>query len=688
MKKLLALLFLLCAVQVESADRYFSSSGVGTTCSEGSPCSLLTAVVGAVAGDSIIGRTGSYAPLSVHPASGSGSTYTLIKNYPGEVVTFQGTWPPYYSSATHHVGIQATAVSGGAGIVIDNNNTSDEGIFCDNGAGTLLFDGVEVKNSRRQGIFFASGCLPSVVQNFSAHNNGTHYQLDHGVYVESAGHVFANGKIYANSCYGVQIYNGASPTANGNVLKRLWVYGNGVNAANGGHPTIFGSCGGVTMGRGSNNQILDSLIENNIINSDGIVANNGCVDCLIYNSTVRGNSGAVAGINVSSGATRTTVKNNALSLNGTNYANSGSSTTASNNGCTITGGTTGCSVTAASLGLNSDGTLAAGSVLIDAGIASIAPCPQPLNCTQTARSNGPAPDIGAFESIPFASVAAIDSSTIDITYGSAYAPLLTLSSCTNVTVRQAGVAKTCTGFANNGNATYRWTGSGLSAGGGTIDISIAAGKFTDSINVGGSLNQANFALSNQTVTNNISGTSEVFTSRHFRQRTWGRGTTDNSDPAWLKAEDVAGTVRVDGGRLSNWWLIDCTAADCPSVGFQFEFNYNAGSYANVTDSCTTNQLCYDSTNSAAMHGTAIPNCFLTNSLGNCLAGAVAAQASSYPILDLALNQAAPIQANFAIQSGLAVGDTLCVRPKLDSGTAVTHAQTACFTVANPAGSPS
>jgi len=141
--------------------------------------------------------------------------------------------------------------------------------------------------------------------------------------------------------------------------------------------------------------------------------------------------------------------------------------------------------------------------------------------------------------------------------------------------------------------------------------------------------------------------------------------------------------------FSNWWQIDCTTADCPSVGFQFEMNYNAGAYANVTDSCVTNQLCYTSTNSAAPHATIIATCPLTEALGNCLStGAVAAQAASYPVVDLALNQAVSIQGNFAIKSGLAVGDTICVRPKLDSGAAVTHAQTACFTVSNPAGSPS
>jgi hypothetical protein len=339
---------------------------------------------------------------------------------------------------------------------------------------------------------------------------------------------------------------------------------------------------------------------------------------------------------------------------------------------------------------NGDLTLTAGSAAIDAGTNSIAPCPAPLNCTLSAVHNGPLRDIGAFESIPFASANASTTEIIDITFGAAYAPLSTLSSCTGVTVRQNGVTKTCSTFANNGNATYRWTGTAgsLSAGGGTIDIAIAASKFTDSINIGGSQNQANFALPVTVVTNNISGgATEVFTSRHFRQRTFARAVTDTVAPAWIKAEDAVGTVRVDSGKFSNFWSIDCTVANCPSVGFQFEFSLNGAGYANVTDSCVTNAVCFDSTNSAAPHGTVIPTSQLTDALGNYLAGAVAAQASSYPVLDLAINQSTQIQGNFAIKSGLSVGDRICIRPKLDSGAAMTHAVTACFDVVNPAGSP-
>jgi hypothetical protein len=339
---------------------------------------------------------------------------------------------------------------------------------------------------------------------------------------------------------------------------------------------------------------------------------------------------------------------------------------------------------------NGDLTLTAGSAAIDAGNNSIAPCPAPLNCTLSAVHNGPLRDIGAFESIPFASANASTTEIIDITFGAAYAPLSTLSSCTGVTVRQNGVTKTCSTFANNGNATYRWTGTAgsLSAGGGTIDIAIAAGKFTDSINIGGSQNQANFALPVTTVTNNISGgATEVFTVLGVRERTYHRAVTDTAAASWLRAENAVGTVRVDSGMFAGWFLIGCTMADCPAVGFPFEANLNAGGFANVTGSCVTNPLCFNSANSAASHGTVIADCMLTNIHGNCKAGAVVAADTSYPIIDLSQNQAAPIQANFQIKSGLSVGDRICVRPKLDSGAALTHDQTLCVDVANPAGSP-
>jgi hypothetical protein len=410
--------------------------------------------------------------------------------------------------------------------------------------------------------------------------------------------------------------------------------------------------------------------------SGGIIYNNSCRDTGPYSGN---------GIEISGSYSNANVKNNVLQNSGTiTFVGSGSS---SHNRCdsvsahcqnTLTPGFTS----------TTDLTLTASSALIDACIAAVGALPSPLVGTVTAVANGSAPDCGAFETITFASAAASTTGIIDITFGAAFGPLSTLSSCSGITVRQAGVTKTCTGFANNGNATYRWTCTAcLSAGGGTIDIAITAGKFTDSVGVGGTINQSNFALPTTTVTNNISGATEVFTVLGVRQRTYARVVSDTIGAAWIKAENATGSVRVDNGKFAGWWLIGCTGANCPAVGLQFEQNLNAGSYANTTDSCITNPLCFDSTNSAAPHGTTIADCMLTNPHGNCLAGAVAAQSSGYPVLDLAQNQAAPIQGNFAIKSGLSVGDVICVRPKLDSGAAITHNQTFCVNVVNPAGSP-
>jgi len=449
-----------------------------------------------------------------------------------------------------------------------------------------------------------------------------------------------------------------------------------------------GVAAAILIGSGDFNLVLNNVVRNNGVT--GITIGNGATNSIVYNNTVVDNTyGGIAYGNQSGSV----IKNNLLSGNSTRdiYADGSTSTpTFGTNRCGSL--LTGCATTAAPSFANagaSDYNLAAGSAMIDACTISIGALPPPLTGSINAIYNGSLPDCGAFESIPFASASATTTSVLDITFGAAYAPLSTLSSCTGVTVRQAGVTKTCTGFANNGNATYRWTCTAcLSAGGGAIDISIAASKFTDSIAIGNALNQGNFTITQQAVTNNIAGTTEVFTVRHFRQRTFGRAVTDTIGAAWLKSEDIAGTVRVDDGKFSVLFSIDCTIADCPSVGFQFEYNKNGGAWAALTDSCLTNDACYDSTNSAAPHGTVIPNGLLTDALGNYLAGAVAAQANSYPVLDLALNQSTQLQVNAAIKTGLVAGtDIICIRPKLDSGVAMTHAQTACLNVVNPAGSP-
>lgn len=699
MKKILLSLFLLlCTLDAEAATRYSRSNGVGTDCTEGSPCSQATMIAGALANDTLVWLDSMPAPTTL-PASGTGGSYTTFRNHcpteiTGATVVITGAFPAFYSSSNTYIKILGCLNGTNQVLKLNNNGASAEGIIVGgsdtSGSHHIWIENTEITGALNFGVSLYRNANQqsgyNTLINNKIHTNGA-TNFDHGVYIESHHNTLLRNKVYNNACYGFHQYNGYGEEADYNEYGFNEVYENGVAA----DPA---TCFQAIISRGNHGSFHNNVLRDGTANNTGglDISRNTGGGYYFYNNTIFNNSGA-GGLVISSTSAASTVRNHILSNNNSNFVISGSGTHAkSKNLCTTSGGTTNCDLTAASAGINTNGTLQAGSAAIDQGVSSIGSLPPPLNGSFTARGNGALPDLGAFETIPFASGSCTTTSICDFQFGTAYAPLSTVSGCANVTVRQAGATKTCATFANNPNGAagvYRWTCAAcLTAGGGDIDVAISAGKFTDTINVGGTLAQPNFAVPTTIVANNITGATEVFTVRHVRQRTVGRAVTDTIAAAWLKAEDAVGTVRSDAGKFSFFNSIDCTIANCPSVGFQYEWNKNGGAWAALTDSCLTNDACYDSTNSAAPHGTVIPTSQLTDALGNYLAGAVAAQASSYPVLDLAINQSTQIQVNAAIKTGLVAGtDQICVRPKLDSGAAIVHVQTFCVNVVSPAGSP-
>lgn len=542
-----------------------------------------------------------------------------------------------------------------------------------------------IGNTIHGGAFLCSGC-----------GGGGSYSYP--LYIEGDQNLIERNDIYDAPSYGIHIFSGWSDVPSGNIVRYNKVHGV-CTAAN--------SCAGILLASGPGNVAYGNLVYDVTGTGSGAVCGIGVggINSIIYNNTISGS--LYANICWGNTATGLIFKNNLSHNSPRDYYNSTTFTTTPPSGSTGSNNLgqfshSWTSTTSTPLFTNSatkDFTTGAGSPAIDGGVASIGSLPAPLEGSFTALGNGAVPDIGCCESIPVASASAVDASTVDIQFGTAYAPISTVSTCTGFELRQpnnAGGVKTlatCTNPAGTNGLVRLTCAACLSAGGGDIDFSVTAAKFTDAIAIGNSLNQPNFAITNQAVDNNISGTTEVFTSRHFRQRTFGRATTDTIGPAWIKAEDTIGSVRSDGGMFAVFFSIDCTIADCPSVGFQFEWDLNgAASWAAITDSCATNAVCYTTTNSAAPHGAVIPASQLTDALGNYLAGAVAAQASSYPVLDLAINQSTQIQVNLAIKTGLVAGtDQVCIRPKLDSGAAITYASpggTACFNIVAAAGSPS
>lgn len=64
-------------------------------------------------------------------------------------------------------------------------------------------------------------------------------------------------------------------------------------------------------------------------------------------------------------------------------------------------------------------------------------------------------------------------------------------------------------------------------------------------------------------------------------------------------------------------------------------------------------------------------------------GSVTAAASGYSIVDMVRDSETTVLGAFALKAGLAGGTAICVRPVESNDTALTHTNTACFTVINP-----
>ena len=689
MKKLSTILLFLLALAADlgAADRYASTTGSGTACSIGSPCTLTTAISGAVANDTIILRAGTYTAPTTHPPSGTGSSYTTFRNYcpsetTGETVNITGKWPPFYSTANSRIKIhgclngtsQVFTITGG-----------DNPITVANGSSYIWIENLVITGGTGQGIFLGRDATGTsgynTVINSLIHTNGTDAQLDHGIYVESHHNTISRNKIYNNACYGIHQYNGYAEESDFNVYSYNEVYG---NRRVGGSSTCFQAI----ISRGNNNRFFNNVLRDGAANQAGglDISRNSGAGNRFYNNTIFGNGGE-AGIAIAASSTSSTVRNNLLSNNTTNFQILGTGAHEKfKNFCTTSGGTTNCDLSGATASIDSSGTLQAGSVLIDAGVAAI-------YGTITALYNGSAPDIGAFEAFAYTNseIGLVAATKIVINFQSAYAPVLPASSCTGWSATIDGTPDTLTSCPTTGNAQITLNLTTTATAGQTVAWSYnpTTGAFRDSSLIGSTLSQELFATGPITATNNIAvGTGEVWTARHFRCRDWAKAPSTNTAQDWLAGEDVNCTVRNDGGRIAIATVIDCTGANCPNAGWEYYFNYDGGAYAAVSASCAVNQLCYDNTQPAAMHGAQITAARLTTPQSTFIPGGIVAQASSFPNVDLSQNSSTELQGMFATQVGLAAGKVICVRPRRDGGTAINYdaTGTACFTMVAPGAS--
>lgn len=698
-KLLVTLLILSCfTVSAQAANRYASTSGSGSTCSIGSPCTLTTAISGMAANDTIYARTGTYAAPTIHMVTGTGGNYSTFSNYNGETVTITGGWKPFYDSANSYNKILGT---GNRALTITGSGTANETFIIDNGSHHIWIENTVITGAIGVAGVYAgnTGCVSpcgfNTVKNNHIHTNGfngTDYQYHHGIYISSPDNLVEYNKINNNSCYGVQLYDGAGDVHR-NIIRFNEVYANAVNAANGGHPTLFGTCGGITVGSGTSNLVLSNYVRDNILNSDGILVNTGCIDCLVYNNTVTGNTGAVAGIAVAAGATRATVKNNALSLNGTNYNNVGSGTVIDTNACTTSGGTTGCSISASSLGINSDGTLQSGSILINAGATSIGSLPPPLSGSVTAPGNGLAPDIGAKETFAFSSATTVNTSNLDVNLEAARAPFTPTSGVTGwsmtVDTGAGPVAKTVTAVTDISPSVRRVSCSACMQAGAAIKVSLAANTLRDTS--APSQGQPNFAISNFTVTNTLAGAMATVAVDKIRIRKWSASVAGATEDDWLSTVNQANmTIRNDGAMLAVAWQITANGGIPPTVGFLTDFcavnTAPCTPSTEVSDSDAVNSVRYDNTNTSQIHGAPISATRLSNPEPTFVSGGVVASTQGYPQPPLVDNSATEVQGMYYIKPGLPNGRVVCIRPKAASGYTLIHNQTACVIIGHPVAS--
>lgn len=695
MKTLILLLIgLAMATSAYAVDRHVTTTGSdsgGNTCLVGSPCrSIVYGMSKLASGETLYVHAGTYNESIVNPtvASGTATTYTVIRNYGTDVVR-----------------IRPSGVSDLVVLWMDENGPSAQYRYIEFRG--LIFDFSGITNYQISHILDLKGSNPQ-----TATNQPIHIRFINNEFTAQGGNTEINvmnisnvheviGNYFHHFCYGIyaggtfDAPQGAGTLIEGNTFESfgcnsgsafgIHAYaGDSTNGRLGGYiirknkfigPRIgTGGCKAIFMAQADNALITNNLISG-LTGCNGIEIDGGSgTNDMIYNNTIINNPGTA--IYTSYSATNPIIRNNIVYGNGAAITrDTDHGETYSNNLCGVAG--LGCSIVG-NPQLDSDGTLtAASTAAMDAGVSvGIA-------------FNGLRPDVGAFESSTVQSCTTIDSQTVDCQIGTAYAPFTGLSGCTGLTLSVDGVNQSLSGCSIAGNGALRYR-CALACMTSTSKIVASHGTsgIVDAIGVGSPLttviNQKLLPWNNFNVTNTLSGTGPTFTTKHFRCRVWNHNTSSNNADDWYRPEDTSCSVQVINGKIAIVWAITCTDADCPAQGFDSEYQLNGGGgWTDITNSCANNALCYDNTQiGGAVHGAQlVANLFNETPQPTYIAGGVVAQDSSYPIVDLSQNSFTNYLASFAVKNGFSAGSTsICVRPKRDNGQAISHDVTACFSL--------
>jgi hypothetical protein len=313
-------------------------------------------------GDTLYVRAGTYNE-SINVATQLGTTVggtsfsnpVLITNYPGDArfVIFPST----------HVGAALSfpgSCCGGTpqqyvifdGFVVDATNVSGGGDGIDMQGNNNRLTNFEVKNSNNQDRVtteFGMGVLAAGTGNqfinCDLHDNGKGIDntggAGYGIYINGSGHLIENCKIHDNGGFGVHVYRSGGG-ANSITVRYNDIYNNGLTATK--------QEANIVISSGSNHAVYGNIVRNYAGNGGGILINDSCVNCLVYNNTVYANGNTTLypngayGIGVWTFTTGAIVKGNIIVSNSPSIADysGGAGATFSNNLCSVS--STGCAL--------------------------------------------------------------------------------------------------------------------------------------------------------------------------------------------------------------------------------------------------------------------------------------------------------------------------------------------------------
>jgi hypothetical protein len=234
-----------------------SSGGSGTPASPWTLASVLDGSRPVAPGDTVWVRGGTYRGEFVSRLTGTRSRPIIVRQYPGERATIDGNLVVYGGWVTFW-GLE----------VMNSNPLGNNKMGINNRAPGSRFVNLVVHDHGMSGLGIWSEGPEAEVYGTLAYNNGTHGNLDHGIYAQNSSPVkrIADNLIFNNLAYGLHIYSSAGQSINNFLIEGNVAFNNGTIGSHGWRPDLF--VGGETAATGI------TVRENYTWRNDGLVTAN------------------------------------------------------------------------------------------------------------------------------------------------------------------------------------------------------------------------------------------------------------------------------------------------------------------------------------------------------------------------------------------------------------------------------